>query len=115
MNKNYPNLKQWEKGQSGNPLGRKTGSKNISTLVRELLEQEINPELILNPKVASLVQGKPTSYAQAVVLAMLHKAIEGDVRAAQFITDHSIRSEQYDSETGLFQSSRLIVEVVKND
>lgn len=115
MNKSYPNLKQWQKGQSGNPLGRKTGSKNISTLVRELLEQEINPELPLNPKVASLVQSKPTSYAQAVVLAMLHKAIEGDVRAAQFIAEHSMRSELADTEAGLFQSSKLIVEVVKND
>jgi hypothetical protein len=115
MNNAYPNLKQWQKGQSGNPTGRKVGSKNISTLVRELLEQEVNPELPLNPKITSLVQGKPTSYAQAVVLAMLHKAIEGDVRAAQFIADHSMRSELADSETGLFQSSRLIVEVVKND
>lgn len=115
MNKSYPNLKQWQKGQSGNPTGRKVGSKNISTLVREMLEQEINPELPLNPKVTLLTQGKPTSYAQAVVLAMLHKAIEGDVRAAQFIADHSMRSELIDSEAGLFQSSKLTIEVVKND
>lgn len=32
------NLQKWPKGTSGNPAGRKLGSKNISTIVRELLE-----------------------------------------------------------------------------
>ena len=115
MNKTYPNLKPWQSGQSGNPLGRRTGSRNISTLVKQLLEQELDPRLPLSPKIASLLQDKPTSYAQAIVLAMLYKAIEGDVRAAQFITDQSLTSDLNDSNAGLFQSSRLIIEVVKKD
>ncbi|HET7302708.1 MAG TPA: DUF5681 domain-containing protein [Candidatus Saccharimonadales bacterium] len=39
-NKNYSNLKSWKKGQSGNPAGRTHGSKNVSTIVRKLLEQD---------------------------------------------------------------------------
>jgi hypothetical protein len=45
-NKQYPNLKPWPPGVSGNPAGRKLGSKNISTIVRELLEQDITDELL---------------------------------------------------------------------
>lgn len=32
------NLKKWQKGTSDNPAGRKLGSKNIATSVRELIE-----------------------------------------------------------------------------
>ena len=35
---NEENLKSWSKGESGNPKGRPKGSKNRSTIVRELLE-----------------------------------------------------------------------------
>lgn len=40
-NKNYPNLKSWKKGQTGNSAGRKLGRKNVSTIVRELLEKDV--------------------------------------------------------------------------
>jgi hypothetical protein len=52
MNQNkYPNLKPWKAGQSGNPAGRKVGSKNVSTIIRELLEEDIDSAILTNPNV----------------------------------------------------------------
>lgn len=60
-NKNYPNLKSWKKGQSGNPDGRKQGSKNVSTIVRKLLEQDAKDGLLSSADLTELANGKPTS------------------------------------------------------
>ncbi len=86
-NKNFPNLKSWKKGQSGNPAGRKVGSKNVSTIVRELLEQDADERLLTSSNIADLANGKPTSYAQAIVLAMLKKALEGNVQAVCWLSE----------------------------
>ncbi len=64
-NKKYPNLKSWQPGQSGNPAGRKPGSKNISTIVQELLDEEANADVLARSNVAELVKDMPTSYAQS--------------------------------------------------
>lgn len=112
-NKRYQNLKPWQPGQSGNPAGRKVGSKNVSTIVRELLEQDANEQLLTNSNIVDLTNGKPTSYAQAIVLAMLKKALTGNVQAACWLTEQQMLS--YASETnenGLFQTSKLLVEIV---
>ncbi|MEK7059687.1 MAG: DUF5681 domain-containing protein [Patescibacteria group bacterium] len=112
-NKKYPNLKSWKAGQSGNPAGRKVGSKNVSTIVRELLEQDANEQLLASSNVADLTNGKPTSYAQAIVFAMLKKALTGNVQAVCWLAEQQGLS--YASETGeigLFQTSKLQIEVV---
>ncbi len=112
-NKKNPNLKPWQPGQSGNPAGRKIGSKNVSTIVRELLEQDASEQLLTSSNIADLVNGKPTSYAQAIVLAMLKKALTGNVQAACWLVEQqelSYASET--SENGLFHTSKLQIEIV---
>ncbi len=112
-NKKYPNLKSWKTGQSGNPAGRKVGSKNVSTIVRELLEQDANEQLLTASNIVDLANGKPTSYAQAIVLAMLKKALEGNVQAVCWLAEQQGLS--YASETGeigLFNASKLQIEIV---
>ena len=37
---NQDNLKSWLPGQSGNPSGKPKGIKNLSTWIREFLEDE---------------------------------------------------------------------------
>lgn len=61
-NKNYPNLNPWKAGQSGNPSGRKVGSKNVSTIVSELLAQDASEQLLTSNNIADLANGKATSY-----------------------------------------------------
>lgn len=112
-NKNYPNLKSWKKGQSGNPAGRKKGSKNISTLVRQVLEQDADTDILIGTKIADLTNGQPTSYAQAIILAMLKKALEGNVQAVCWLSQQQGLSYASETvETGLFHTSKLVVEVV---
>lgn len=86
-NKNYPNLKSWKKGQSGNPAGRKVGSKNVSSIVRQILEQDADTDILIGTRIADLTNGKPISYAQAIVLAMLKKALEGNVQAVCWLAE----------------------------
>ena len=112
-NKNYANLKPWKKGQSGNPAGRKKGSKNVSTIVRQVLEQDADAAILIGTKIADLTNGQPTSYAQAIILAMLKKALEGNVQAVCWLSQQQGLSYASETvETGLFHTSKLVVEVV---
>jgi hypothetical protein len=51
------NLNRWQKGTSGNPAGRKEGSKNMATIVRELLDSKIDPRFPLDDNLKQLVAG----------------------------------------------------------
>jgi hypothetical protein len=110
------NLKPWQAGQSGNPSGRKVGSKNVATIVRELLEQEVDTALLTNSSLAALTNDKPKSYAEAIALTLFIKALEGNVQAARLVFETI--SSKYASETtenGFFQADKLLVEIVKSD
>ncbi len=116
MHKNsLNNLQKWPKGVSGNSAGRKVGSKNIATIVRELLEQDVDTRFPLNDRLKQLLADNGTSYAKAIVYAMLLKAIDGDVRAATYLTELQLMGNANDGETGLFQASKLQIEIVKSD
>lgn len=114
-NKNYPNLKPWRRGQSGNPAGRKAGSKNVSTIVRKLLEQNAIDEILSSSSLDDLTKGQPTTYAQAMVLAMIKKALEGDVRAVRWLAERQDISYIIEDKTGFFDRPNLIIEVIKSD
>jgi|JI6StandDraft_1071083.scaffolds.fasta_scaffold19988_3 heat shock protein HspQ len=107
------NLNKWTKGTSGNPAGRKLGSKNIATIVKELLEQDIDTRFPLNERLKQLITDNGTTYAKAIVYAMLLKAIDGDVRAATYLTELQLTGEANDGETGLFNTNKLQIEIVK--
>ena len=68
--------------------GRKTGSKNISTIVREILDSNIDTKLPLNDYMKEIVSNNnSTTYAKAMSLSMIIKAINGNVRAADWVTN----------------------------
>lgn len=70
------NLIPWEPGQSGNPDGRPKGSKNRSTIIRELLALNVkDPE------------GKDVTNEVLVNHALLTKALGGDLGAIKEIQD----------------------------
>ncbi len=75
--KKPPKATQFKPGKSGNPIGRKTGSKNFKTeLEEELLE-----------KITIKESGKPKKIPKqrAMLKALMAKAIQGDVKAANVV------------------------------
>lgn len=72
----------WKPGESGNPSGREEGSKNFTTLVREMLDE------IAEGKDKD---GKPLTQTYKVLLAkrILKKAIEqGDTRMIELVWNY---------------------------
>lgn len=70
---NEQNLKPWKKGQSGNPSGKPKGTRNRSTIIRELLE-------------AKAIDGDG-QIADQLTRALIKKAAEGDVGAFRELFD----------------------------
>jgi len=106
---NSKNLKPWPSGTSGNPKGRKRGSKNLSTIVNEFLDLEVDSKFIKGDSEIIIKNGM--TYAKAITLVMLTKAVNGDIRAANWISNHNIG---FDNEfDGFFLTSKLKIEVVK--
>ncbi len=71
---NEENLTPWKKGQSGNPKGKPKGTRNRSTIVRELLETKAT-------------DGEEGQIVDQLVLALVEKALNGDVPAARELFD----------------------------
>jgi Family of unknown function (DUF5681) len=69
-----PQSTQFKKGQSGNPEGRPKGTKNLSTVIRETLDESVN--FTENKKIYSITK------REAVVKAIVNKAVRGNMRAA---------------------------------
>ena len=88
---NEENLRSWSKGESGNPKGRPKGSKNRSTILRELTElrvQDVHP-----------VTGEEiwVTNEYRMAMAVIDKAIaKGDHQALNMIYDN-IYGKQKDS------------------
>jgi hypothetical protein len=80
---NEENLKPFKKGEVTNPNGRPKGSRNRSTIVRELLEYASKQKNVLTGEEQTLTQ------EQAITLAMLVKAGKGDVNAYKALMDSS--------------------------
>lgn len=71
-----PQHQKWRKGQSGNPAGRKKGSKNRRTIIVQLMEQKLGRK-VANPE--------KLSRHEAVLLKGIQKALAGDTKAMAFI------------------------------
>lgn len=72
-----PEEHQFKPGESGNPEGRKPGTKNMSTILREMLELE------------TVVDGVKMSYKDSIVRKLIKKADKSDLRAIQEIFDRT--------------------------
>lgn len=93
----------WKEGQSGNPNGRPKGSKNRSTLVREMLEARLDEN---------------HTYAQAMTKAVMEKAMAGDVTAWDKLFDSAfgkITDKQELTNPDGTMSPNITVKVVTKD
>ena len=79
------NLKPWRPGQSGNSKGRPKGSRNWSSIVKDLLEDESLIPRLKAKKINISNNIDTVSAREAIVVALIIKATEGDVRAAEWL------------------------------
>ncbi len=75
-----PKDTQFKPGRSGNPKGRRKGSKNLKKLIDENLNKKI---LVRVGKKASEL-----TMQEAMVIGMLTRAMKGHVRPAKWIEEH---------------------------
>ena len=74
-----PRDTRFQKGRSGNPRGRPSGSKNLSTLLGEALN-----ELVL---VAENRGRRKITKRQAIITQLVNKAAQADWRAIKILLD----------------------------
>ena len=80
---NEQNLKPFEKGISGNSGGRPKGSRNLSTILEDVLNRKISLEdPILKKEVKKRI-------GEIIVLKLIQKALEGNLRAISEIFDRT--------------------------
>jgi len=70
---------QFKEGQSGNPSGRPKGVRNLSTILKEMLEEEIEVNI---DGVKSRKQ-----FQEVIIRKLLKKANDGEIRAITEIFD----------------------------
>ena len=78
---NNENLVSFKKGQSGNLNGRPKGSRNRTTLVRELLEMVSTFD---NPLTE---QSEKLSYVEQIIISQIAEARKGNVQAFRELMD----------------------------
>lgn len=92
---------RFQKGRSGNPKGRKKGSKNLSTLVKELLDERIavntptgrrnvsRIEMLLRRLIEIGAKGNPRAIEQILRHYTLAQAVEAPppARASEIVAD----------------------------
>src|SRR5215472_11913978 len=74
-----PRSTRFKKGQSGNPRGRPSGSKNLSTLLSETLNEPVI--------VTENGRRRKISKRQAIIKQLVNQSANGDWRAAKFLLD----------------------------
>lgn len=89
--------------------GRTKGSKNLSTIVIELLSEEMNPNVLVEEKAKKYLGNSPTTYMKALAKSMIVRAINGDVRAANWVSNYA---DKQPAENGFFEHSKIVFEVV---
>ncbi len=108
------NLIPFEKGKSGNPKGRPKGVKNWSTIIQQLLADEALIDKVVKTKPSYWDDLPNQNAANAIVVTMIVKAIQGDQKAADWLRKSGFGDKlTHEFEDGLFQSTKIEVEIVK--
>lgn len=77
---NEQNLIPWKEGDpSPNPSGRPKGSKNLSTILKAMLEEDV--EVVIDGK------KERRQFQEVIIRKLLKKANDGEIRAIKEIFD----------------------------
>ncbi len=102
-----PSEGRFQKGRSGNPKGRPKGSKNLAMIVLKESRQKV--------RINSSRGTRTVTKAEATVMQVANKSIQGDLRAARDFIDLIGRSEESAiSGSGSLQIGELDRQVMEN-
>jgi len=107
--KNGGTLNPFEKGKSGNPKGKPVGTKNRSTVIKELLEFATKQKNVITGEEQTLTQ------EQAMTLAMMLKATNGDVNAYKALMDSAYGAPKQTTDTNLSVTDFDVKDLFKID
>lgn len=113
--RNNGTLTPWNPGQSGNPAGRPKGSLNFTTILRELLDKEVE------------IEGVKVSQKQLMMMRLIQKAhgyyspegyyVEPDLKAIIEVMNrlegHTVQSVQVEGDENSPVSAIMTVEVAR--
>ena len=74
-----PRSTRFKKGQSGNPRGRSSGSKNLSTLLSEALNEPVT--------VTENGRRRKVSKREAIIRQLVNQSANGDWRAVKMLLE----------------------------
>lgn len=78
---------QFKPGESGNPDGKKPGTKHLSTHIQEMLN---DPDFALKLKTGEILKGRPI---EAIMKTAIAKGISGNVQWAEWLAKHGYGSK----------------------
>lgn len=73
---------QWQPGQSGNPAGKKPGTKHISTYIAQMMEDD---EFVQKLRDGSELQGAPI---KAIIKTAIAQAVSGNKDAREWLAKY---------------------------
>jgi hypothetical protein len=104
-----PRHTRFKKGQSGNPRGRPSGSKNLSTLLTEALN-----EVVI---VAENGGRRKITKRQAIITQLVNQSAKADWRATKILLDIlqviEARTEPMTAETSLDAADERVMEQLR--
>ena len=104
-----PRHSRFQRGQSGNPRGRPSGSKNLSTLLSEALNEPVI--------VTENGKRRKISKRQAVITQLVNQSAKGDFRAAKILldilNDIEARTEPQTPENSIGLADEKVIEQLK--
>lgn len=109
---NIENLKPFQKGDDPRRQnGRKEGSKNISTIVKELLDSDLDD--ISDPEIKKLIQKVNAKTAkEAIIYTVLKKSLGGDIKATEWLCSY-LENVESQKEPGFFDANKIEIQIVE--
>jgi hypothetical protein len=86
-----PTATRFQKGRSGNPRGRPKGSREVGTILNEILDQKVT--------LRTASGTRQVSYLEAILIRAADSAGKGDLRALKFLLDLKARSQPVTAES----------------
>lgn len=99
---------QFKEGQSGNPAGRPKGSKNLSTILKQMLEEDV--EVVIDGK------KERRQFQEVIIRKLLKKANDGEIRAIIEIFDRTEgKPKQEIEQSTVIEDERIELSVLTDD